>query len=165
MEEALLQTPEPVKSPFLDDITQCKASMRRLRKKIYKYTVTHRENRKPKHPGIQDILLLLKQRNLPNFVIDQITKKRTFDIGSIKNVIVSQEASIEEITKRAQAQEDEIKDLFTQHKDRMKTLCTPQLKIDRRTTACMSADADNSDQYWEDEDQSEEVEKENIRVS
>ena len=94
MEDTLLQTPEPVQSPFLNDITQCLASMRRLRKKIYKYTATHRENRKPKTTGSQDILLLLKQRNMPAFVIEQVTKKRTFDLASIKNVNVSQVASL-----------------------------------------------------------------------
>ena len=94
MEESLLQTPEPVQSPFLNDITQCRASMRRLRKKIYKYTATHRENRKPKISGTQDLLVLLKQRNLPGFVIEQVTKKRTFDLASIKNVNVTQMASL-----------------------------------------------------------------------
>ena len=104
MEESLLQTPEPVQSPFLNDITQCRASMRRLRKKIYKYTATHRENRKPKVATNQDILLLLRQRNLPAFVIEQVTKKRTFDLASIKNVNVTQMASLEEIAKRTEDQ-------------------------------------------------------------
>ena len=68
--------------------------MKRLRKKIYKYTATHRENRKQKNPAFQDIVMLLKQRNLPNFVIDQVTKKRSFDLGSIQNVNVGSGASL-----------------------------------------------------------------------
>lgn len=143
MEDSILRTPDSVQSPFLADITECRASMRRLRKKIYKYTATHRENRKPKTPVAHDILLLLKERNLPSFVIDHFSKKRTFDIASIKNVNVSHGATLQEISTRALAQENEIQTLFTEHKNRLAN--EPHLKFDRRPTSAFHS------MSWEEE--------------
>jgi len=65
--------------------------MRKLRKKIYKYTSTHRPTKKPKD-SIHDILTLLKPRKLPDFLVDSIKKRRNFDLSSIKNVVVPQGA-------------------------------------------------------------------------
>lgn len=62
--------------------------MRRLRKKISKYTSTHKESKKPKDQS-HDILNLLKDRNLPSFVLDTIRKRRIFDLQCLKNVVMS----------------------------------------------------------------------------
>lgn len=62
--------------------------MRRLRKKISKYTSTHKEAKKPRDQS-HDILNLLKDRNLPSFVLDTIRKRRTFDLQCLKNVVMS----------------------------------------------------------------------------
>ena len=48
--------------------------MRRLRKKISKYTSTHKEAKKPRDQT-HDILNLLKDRNLPSFVLIQLEKE------------------------------------------------------------------------------------------
>ena len=78
--------------------------MRKLRKKIYKYTSTHRPSKKPKD-SIHDILALLKPRKLPDFLLDSIKKRRNFDLSSIKNVVVPQGAEYLEMKSMASDQE------------------------------------------------------------
>lgn len=60
--------------------------MRRLRKKISKYTAAHKETKKPKDQS-HDILNILKSRSLPPFILETIRKKRTFDLLCFKNVV------------------------------------------------------------------------------
>jgi hypothetical protein len=62
--------------------------MRKLRKKISKYSSTHKEAKKPKDQT-QGILNILKSRTLPTFVLEAISKKRTFDLMCLKNVVLS----------------------------------------------------------------------------
>lgn len=78
--------------------------MRRLRKKISKYTTAHKEQRKPRDQS-HDIMSILKTRNLPNFVLETIKKRRTFDLLCLKNVVMSGESSLEEMKKLAINQE------------------------------------------------------------
>ena len=100
-----------IQSPFLDEIPQCKTALRKLRKKIYKYSTTHKQVRRQRDLT-HDIFRLLKARNLPSFVADSLKKKRVIDIGSIKNVHVAPVASLHEIVSMAGSQEDEINSLF-----------------------------------------------------
>ena len=93
-----------IQSPFLNDIPQCKNVLRKLRKKIYKYSAIHRQTKKPKDTT-HDIMGLLKSRNLPSFVTDSLKKKRAIDIGSLKNIQVTQIASVSDIVSLAQSQE------------------------------------------------------------
>lgn len=85
--------------------------MRKLRKKIYKYTSTHRPTKKPKD-SIHDILTLLKPRKLPDFLVDSIKKRRNFDLSSIKNVVVPQGAKFSQMKSMGSQQEQEIEKLF-----------------------------------------------------
>ena len=78
--------------------------MRKLRKKIYKYTCSHKPTKKPKD-SINDILTLLKPRKLPDFLLDSIKKRRNFDLSSIKNVVVPLEADFHEMKSLASSQE------------------------------------------------------------
>lgn len=66
--------------------------MRKLRKKIYKHFSSTRAVKKSRDQN-QDILNILKSRNLPNFVIDPLKKKRTIDFNFLKNVMISNMAS------------------------------------------------------------------------
>ena len=54
----------------------------------------------------QNLLAILKSRNLPNFVLDPLKKRRNIDFNYLKNVIVSDMASPEEIAKLAANQEN-----------------------------------------------------------
>lgn len=67
--------------------------MRRLRKKISKYTSTHKEAKKPRDQS-HDILNILKSRNLPVFILETIKKRRTFDLLCLKNVVLSGESDL-----------------------------------------------------------------------
>lgn len=79
--------------------------MRKLRKKIYKHFSTTRTVKKSRDQN-QDILNILKSRNLPNFVIDPLKKKRMIDFNFLKNVMISNMASPEEIAKLTSNQEN-----------------------------------------------------------
>lgn len=79
--------------------------MRKLRKKIYKHFSATRTVKKSRDQN-QDILNILKSRNLPNFVIDPLKKKRTIDFNFLKNVMISNMASPEEIAKLTSNQEN-----------------------------------------------------------
>ena len=76
-----------IQSPFIQDILHSKPIMKKLRKKIYKYTSTHKLTKKPKD-SINTIMNLLQRRSLPDFLIDSIKKRRTVDLHSMKNVKV-----------------------------------------------------------------------------
>lgn len=91
-------------SPFIQEIPECKLIMRRLRKKISKYTSTHKEAKKPRDQS-GDILNILKNRNLPAFVMETIKKRRTFDLMCLKSVVMNGESSLEEMINLAGSQE------------------------------------------------------------
>lgn len=70
--------------------------MRKLRKKIYKYTVSHKRTRKIRD-FTQDIFNILDKRTVPDFLIDSLKKKRTLDLSSIKNVVINTGSSLPEM--------------------------------------------------------------------
>ena len=92
-----------IQSPFLPDIQQCKTVLRKLRKKIYKYSTVHPQVKKTKD-STHDIMGLLKSRNLPTYVTDSLKKKRVIDICSLKNIQVSHMVSLSEIVSMASSQ-------------------------------------------------------------
>lgn len=138
-----------IQSPFLKDIPQCKTVLRKLRKKIYKYSSVHRLTKKPKDTT-HDIMGLLASRNIPSYVTDSLKKKRTIDIHNIKNVHVAEAVSLSEIMSMASSQEQEISKLFEEHKSRMKKVekKTPLLKLERKSTTYSSTEGEDS-QYSE----------------
>lgn len=85
-----------IQSPFESDIKQCKMSMRKLRKKIYKYSTTHKVHQKSKD-SVHGILDRLKEREIPQFLIDSLKKRRNFELNAIKNVNVADDISFTEI--------------------------------------------------------------------
>lgn len=93
-----------IASPFINDIPKCKVSMRKLRKKIYKYTVAQAKPRKVKDLT-QDIFTILELRQVPDFVMDSLKKKRTLDLGSLKNVVIGQGSSYNEMSSLVSSQE------------------------------------------------------------
>lgn len=93
-----------VHSPFINNIEECKYVMKKLRKKIYKYTSVYKRNKKPKDP-LHDILGLLKFRDIPSFVMEPIKKRRNLDLNSLKSMMALPGATLEEITSRTNNQE------------------------------------------------------------
>ena len=117
--------------------------MRKLRKKIYKYTSTHRPAKKPRD-SIHDILALLKPRKLPDFLVDSIKKRRNFDLSSIKNVVVPPGSDSMEMRHMGSQQEAEIQELFSQHKSRMEIAEKKALlKMEKRRTNFSETEEDS----------------------
>ncbi len=77
-----------VVSPFIEDIPKCKLSMRKLRKKIYKYT-TNQPKTKKVRDCTQDIFKILEGRPVPGFVLESLKKKRTLDLAGLKNLVIN----------------------------------------------------------------------------
>jgi len=94
-----------IESPFLNDISACKLTMRKMGKKINKHYSTKRDIKKNKEQN-QDILHILKSRNLPNFIIDPLKKRRTFDLNFVKNFTISNTASLDDVIKMTSTQEN-----------------------------------------------------------
>ena len=81
--------------------------MRKLRKKIYKHLLVSGPAKKSKESN-QNLLGILKSRNLPNYILDPLKKRRSIDFNFLKNVVVPDMASPEEIAKLTSNQENEI---------------------------------------------------------
>jgi len=93
--------------------------MRKLRKKINKYSNNHKQAKKSRDQ-CNDILNILKSRNLPPFVIDTIKKRRTFDLITLKNVVMTGDSNLPDMISLANTQEAEIQALFADHKLRLR---------------------------------------------
>ena len=93
-----------VSSPFLCEIKECKQSMRKLRKKIYKQCSTKPKGRKNKD-NTEVILDIFQQRNIPEFVTQSLKKRRSFDITSIKNIVINAPLPLEDIRNKVANQE------------------------------------------------------------
>lgn len=119
--------------------------MRKLRKKIYKYTSTHRPSKKPRD-SIHDILTLLKPRNLPDFLIDPLKKRRNFDLNSIKNVVVPNGATFNEMASLTMKQETEIEKIFADHRSRVSNAeKRTTLKLEKKPTTYSSSSESDDD--------------------
>lgn len=89
--------------------------MRKLRKKIYKQCAVSQKNKKVKDSSDQ-ILGILKQNHIPEFVIESLKKRRNFDIGSIKNILITAPLPLEDIRNRVNLQEQQVNSLFLEHR-------------------------------------------------
>ena len=85
-----------IASPFMEYIPDCKRNMRRLRKKIYKFMTSRHYTQKNDQNKI-DFSHLLSNKNIPIILIDNLSKKKTIDLNTIKNVHINQKISIEDI--------------------------------------------------------------------
>lgn len=93
-----------VASPFLKEITSCKLTMRKLRKKISKQCSSQQSKKKAKDNTTDQVLEIFRQRNIPEFVTEALKKRRNFDMGSIKSIVINQPLPLEEIRNRANLQ-------------------------------------------------------------
>lgn len=66
-----------IHSPFENELKHCKNTMKKLRKKIYKYSISHKTQHKPKDSA-HSIIDRLKGRQVPSFVLDSLKKRRNF---------------------------------------------------------------------------------------
>lgn len=72
-------------SPFVEYIPDCKKNMRRLRKKIYKF-ITSKNYTKKENENKNNLLGLLRARNVPAFLVEALGKKKNIDLNAIKNM-------------------------------------------------------------------------------
>lgn len=100
-----------IDSPFLDSISECKLTMRKLRKKIHKNCSNTSKSRKNKDSN-EEIIDIFRLRNIPDFVTESLKKRRNLDINSIKNIIVNTEFPLQEIRNKVSTQEQEISSLY-----------------------------------------------------
>jgi hypothetical protein len=109
-----------ISSPFFDEVKECKQSMRKLRKKIYKHSVVSKtkQSRKSKD-STDEIMHIFRERNIPPFVTEILKKRRSFDMSSIKNIAITAPLPLADIQNRTNAQENEINQLYVVHKERM----------------------------------------------
>ena len=89
--------------------------MRKLRKKIYKQCVVSKKSKKVKDSSDQ-ILGILNQSHIPEFVTESLKKRRNFDIGSIKNILITAPLPLEDIRNRVNLQEQQVNSLFLEHR-------------------------------------------------
>jgi hypothetical protein len=77
-------------SPFINQISDCKKRMRKLRKKIYKHNVNQNDKKSSnKNSDISSILInIFQKRNLPQTIISSLKNKRNIDIFSLKSLVI-----------------------------------------------------------------------------
>ena len=92
--------------------------MRKLRKKIYKHCINKQKSKKQKDTT-EEIIDIFKQRNVPGFVTETLKKRRSFDMTSIKNIVINSSLPLEELRNRVNMQEREVDSLYFDHKKRM----------------------------------------------
>jgi len=63
--------------------------MRKLRKKIYKHSISTKNKSKKNRDSTEEIITIFRSRNIPEFVADTLKKRRNFDMSSIKNISIS----------------------------------------------------------------------------
>ena len=91
-------------SPFMDSIKECKMTMRKLRKKIYKHSISTKSHPKKNRDSTDQIIEIFRERQIPEFVTDTLRKRRNFDISSIKNIAILTQLPLGEIQNRANMQ-------------------------------------------------------------
>lgn len=92
-------------SPFMDSIRECKLTMRKLRKKIYKHSISSKPAPKRLRDTTDQIIEIFRERQVPEFVTDTLRKRRNFDISSIKNIAILTQLPLREIQDRTNLQE------------------------------------------------------------
>lgn len=77
-------------SPFLNQISDCKKRMRKLRKKIYKHNINQNDKKSNnKNSDLSSILInIFQKRNLPQTIISSLKNKRNIDIFSLKSLVI-----------------------------------------------------------------------------
>lgn len=91
-----------VASPFVEFIPDCKRSMRRLRKKIYKFITSKNYTRRQQPPA--DLMRVLTHTQIPVLLQEQLAKRKNNDLSAIRNLAVPRMA-LKEIAAIALAQE------------------------------------------------------------
>lgn len=78
--------------------------MRRLRKKIYKFITSKHYHKKPQESK-KDLIALLRDREVPSFVVEMLAKKKNVDLAAIKNLNVSVRLSLKDVVDITEKQE------------------------------------------------------------
>jgi len=80
--------------------------MKKLRKKIYKYTTSKTYLRQRKEPSFDDVLSILNTRSIPEFVIESLKKKRNFDLCTFNNINVVERSPLADLSYLTNRQEE-----------------------------------------------------------
>lgn len=78
--------------------------MRRLRKKIYKF-ITSKHYHKKVQESKKDLIALLREREVPSFVVEMLAKKKNVDLAAIKNLNVAVRLSLKDVVDITEKQE------------------------------------------------------------
>jgi hypothetical protein len=98
-----------ISSPFVEYIPECKRSMRRLRKKIYKFITSKNYTRKQNAPS--DLMNILDKAQLPSVVAEQLSKRKSTDLSAIKNLNVTVRMTLKEVAAITATQERQVSQL------------------------------------------------------
>jgi len=71
--------------------------MRKLRKKIYKYTILCKNKAKKNADNTEEIMHIFRKRNVPSFVTETFQRRRNFDMASIKNISINSSLPLADI--------------------------------------------------------------------
>jgi hypothetical protein len=71
--------------------------MRKLRKKIYKHSISNKNKGKKCRDNTDEIMDIMRIRSVPEFVVESLKKRRNFDMSSIKNIVVNAQLPLEEV--------------------------------------------------------------------
>lgn len=93
-------------SPFVEQIPECKRTMRRLRKKIYKFITSKNYPKKQRQlpNNTTDLASFLALRPLPEFITEHLARRKALDLAAIK-ALAAPLLSLREISAITQAQE------------------------------------------------------------
>jgi hypothetical protein len=91
-------------SPFIDSIKDCKQTMRKLRKKIYKHSISTKPKVRKAKDSTEEIIEIFRVRKIPEFVTETLKKRRNFDLSSIKNIAINTLLTLQEIQCRTNQQ-------------------------------------------------------------
>jgi CHAD domain-containing protein len=79
-----------INSPFIEEIHSCRGSMKKLRKKIYKYNINKYVKPNRHESTIKDALNVLGKRNIPHFLIDELEKYSDFTFSALSGFSLEQ---------------------------------------------------------------------------
>lgn len=91
-----------VASPFVEFIPDCKRTMRRLRKKIYKFITSKNYSRKQLPPA--DLMRVLTHTQVPLLLQEQLAKRKNNDLSAIRSLAIPR-ITLKEIAAIALVQE------------------------------------------------------------
>ena len=99
-----------ITSPFVEFIPDCKRTMRRLRKKIYKFITSKNYHKKQQQPA-SDLISILTNAQLPTLLVEQLTKRKAADLSALRNLTLPLRMPLRDVAAFTQGQERQVSEL------------------------------------------------------